>query len=348
MASSATSQFPVFPPFQMPSNALSAKNYSTRPNIPRSEACVALTPCPTPKREQQDAPPLDLDAIDAALLNFAREPITPPPDPEANIARDRQLEKQSRKSLLDAGCPPCYPPELEFPLQSVLEEYEVVSYWQSLSDTARVVLTAQLSDWEDFRKYQRDIRRHCLHRKTFGDFEEKVRDRRRRHGLEGDASLHPELEKQSQLHNWIEFQNYHLHLHERYGKDLKGKTEELDTAREKLETSRLKDPTVVGFFEMGVKDHRNKLEKHKKMLLWIEQQRKAMATEQATSLQASGDHDRLSIMLTRPSPRRRKTDEARRSPLGPVRTAVSKQPVSPRKKRVRGSRSPGQRGWPAA
>lgn len=280
--------------------------------------------------------------------NFAREPITPPPEPEANIARDRQLEKQSRKSLLDAGCPPCYPPELEFPLQSVLEEYEVVSYWQSLSDTGRVVLTAQLSDWEDFRKYQRDIRRHCLHRKTFGDFEEKVRDRRRRHGLEGDASLHPELEKQSQLHNWIEFQNYHLHLHERYEKDLKGKTEELDTAREKLETSRLKDPTVVGFFEMGVKDHRNKLEKHKKMLLWIEQQRKAMATEQATSLQASGDHDRLSIMLTRPSPRRRKTDKARRSPLGPVRTAVSKQPVSPRKKRVRGSRSPGQRGWPAA
>lgn len=263
--------------------------------------------------------------------NFAREPITPPPDYEADIAQDRELEKQSRKSLLDAGCPPCYPPELEFPLQNVLEEYEVVSYWQSLSDTGRVVLTAQLSDWEDFRKYQRDIRRHYLHWKTFGDFEEKVRDRRRRHGLEGDAFLHPELEKQSQLHNWIEFQNYHLQLHERYEKDLKGKTEELDAAREKLETSRLEDPTVVDFFEMGVKNHRNKLEEHKKMLLWIEQQRKAMATEQATSLQAPGDHDRLSIMLTRPSPRRRKTDKARRSPLGPVRTAVSKQPVSPRK-----------------
>ena len=88
---------------------------------------------------------------------------------------------------------------------------------------------------------------------------------------------------------------------------------------------------MVGFFEIGVNNHRNKLEKHKKMLLWIEQQRKAIATEQATSLQASGDHDRLSIMLTRPSPRCRKTDKARRSPLGPVRTAVSKQPVSPRK-----------------
>ena len=176
------------------------------------------------------------------------------------------------------------------------------------------------------------MRLQHLHRKTFGDFEEKVRGRWRRHGLEEDASLHPELERQSRLQNWIEFQNYHLQLHERYEKDLKGKMEELNAAREKLETSGLKEPTVVGSLETGVKNHRSKLEEHRKMLQWIEQQRKAMATEQATSLQASSDHDRPSIMPTHPSLRRRKTDKACRSSLGPVPTTVSKQPASPRKR----------------
>jgi len=71
--------------------------------------------------------PLDLHAINTALLsvclcwavivyadrwqhsNFTREPITPPPDPGANIARDRELERQSRMTLLGVGCPPLLP-----------------------------------------------------------------------------------------------------------------------------------------------------------------------------------------------------------------------------------------------
>lgn len=101
---------------------------------------------------------------------------------------------------------------------------------------------------------------------------------------------------------------------------------------EKVETSGLKDPMVVGFLEIGVKNHRSKLEEHKKVPRWIGQQRKAMATEQATSLRTSRDCDRLSIMLIHPSPRRREAGKARRSPLGPIRTAVSKPPVSPRKR----------------
>jgi hypothetical protein len=121
------------------------------------------------------------------------------------------------------------------------------------------------------------------------------------------------------LESWIEFQNYHIEPHEGYEKDLQGKTEELDSARKKLETSFLEDPEVVGFLESGVKNRESKLEEHDKMLRWIEQQRKAMVTEQATSLQASRDHDRPRILSTP----RRKTDKNGRSPLG---TAVSKQP----------------------
>ncbi len=264
--------------------------------------------------------------------NFAREPpITPPPDPEANIARDRELEHQSRKALLEAGCPPCYPLDFEFPLQNVPEECEVVSYWQSLPVTGRVVLTAQLSDWEDFCKYQRGVRRYYLQRNTFATFLKRVRDRRRRHGLEGDVSLLPDPGQQSQLETWIEFQNYHIELHEGYEKDLQGKTEELDSSRKQLEMSLLEDPEEVGFLESGLKNRKSKLEEHNKMLRWIEQHRKAMVIKQATSLQASRHHDPPRTLTTPLSPARRKADKSHRSPLGPLRTAVSKQP--PRKRR---------------
>jgi hypothetical protein len=166
------------------------------------------------------------------------------------------------------------------------------------------------------------VRRYYLQQNIFPKFLKRARDRRRRHGLEGDVFLLPDPGQQSQLESWIEFQNYHIEPHEGYEKDLQGKTEELDSARKKLETSFLEDPEVVGFLESGVKNRESKLEEHDKILRWIEQQRKAMVTEQATSLQASRDHDRPRILSTP----RRKTDKNGRSPLGPVRTAVSKQP----------------------
>jgi hypothetical protein len=67
------------------------------------------------------------------------------------------------------------------------------------------------------------------------------------------------------------------------------------------------------------------------MLRWVEQQRKAMVIEQATSLLASRDHDRPRTLPTPFSSGRLKTEKSRHSPLGPVRTAVFKQP--PRKRR---------------
>jgi len=153
------------------------------------------------------------------------------------------------------------------------------------------------------------VRRYYLQQNIFPKFLKRAWDRRRRHGLKGDVFLLPDPGQQSQLESWIEFQNYHIEPHEGYEKDLQGKTEGLD-------------PEVVGFLESGVKNRESKLEEHDKILRWIEQQRKAMVTEQATSLQASRDHARPRILSTP----RRKTDKNGCSPLGPVRTAVSKQP----------------------
>jgi hypothetical protein len=99
-------------------------------------------------------------------------------------------------------------------VDNVSDEYGALLYYQSLAGTRLVPLKAQLSDWENFCKYQRDVRRYYLRRKTFVAFNEKVRERRRRHGLEGDASLDPDPETQTPLQNWTEFQNFHLELYE--------------------------------------------------------------------------------------------------------------------------------------
>jgi hypothetical protein len=232
---------------------------------------------------------------------YDRQSTTPPPDPEANIAQDRQLENRSRKSLLEAGCPPCYPPEFEFPLQIVPAEYEVISYWQSLSGTGRTVLAAQWTDWEEFRDYQRKSRKHYSN--TFSKFKEKIQDRQRRHGVEEDVALRPDLEEQSLVQNWIEFRDYHLQLHERCEQDVEDKVKKI---RESL---MLKDQTV-SFLERKLKISKSKLKEHEKLLRWIEQERKKMGAIQGTS-------------PTR-HPRHRKTGR-RRSPLGPVRAAVSKE-----------------------
>lgn len=94
-----------------------------------------------PKREQQIAPPLDVDALQKALRSVPllccplpadtlhrdlprqsltpTPPPTPPPDHESDIAESLELEKQARKHLSEDGCPPCYPADLGFPLHDI-------------------------------------------------------------------------------------------------------------------------------------------------------------------------------------------------------------------------------------
>ena len=166
----------------------------------------------------------------------------------------------------------------------------------------------------------------------FPTFLDKVRDRRRRHGLEGDICLLPEPSQQTRLENWIEFQDYHLELHELEEKGLKEEWENLDTARKRWETSR----EAIDVLQGRVKHAESKLEEHRKMLRWIEQQRKEIVDKQATSVQI-GDHDQPASMPTSSSPGRRKRNQSSRSSFDPVRSAVSKKSFS-RQKSLRLSR----------
>lgn len=87
---------------------------------------------------EENAPSLslDLDAVNEKLLDHSREEspfITPPPPShEEMLALAQKEEQQSSNALLVAGCPPCYPIDAVFPLPKDAEEYEAVSYFNSL------------------------------------------------------------------------------------------------------------------------------------------------------------------------------------------------------------------------
>ncbi|KAL9014763.1 MAG: hypothetical protein Q9173_000593 [Seirophora scorigena] len=255
--------------------------------------------------------------------------ITPPPDHAAIDEQARQLEKQSRKALVDAGCPPCYPSDLAFPLRNVPEKYEIVSYWQSIGGTGHAVLTPQLSDWKASCDYQKRNRRYYVARGTFPVFVDRVRDRRRRHGLQGDVYLLPEPEEQDRLQNWVEFQNYHLEHHECEERELKVRTEKWNAAR------KISAETLF-ISEAKMKISERKLEEHSKMLRWIEQQREIMVTEQVASIHTIEDHNRAGYIPLPTFPGLRKKKQKSRSLFDPVRSAVTKEPW-PKQKSLRPS-----------
>lgn len=260
---------------------------------------------------------------------------TPPPDLESNIENVRSREEDARKTLKEDGCPPCYPNNVEFPLQNVPKHCEaIIGYWKSLPGTGSLVLCAQLSDWGLFRKYQGDIRQH--YQQNFYIFQQKVHDRRQRHGLQGDICLHIYPQQQSHLDNWIEFQNYHLDIHEGLAKEIDDRRKELDAERKKLGTSVSGSTAAedVENFSRRVECDEEKLRMHQTLLQWIEDQRVFLVAQEAllmkTALpqddQSDAAEEKSTTIRRRTATARRKGQATARPVLGPVRSAVSKTP----------------------
>lgn len=193
------------------------------------------------------------------------------------------------------------------------------------------MLRAQLSDWERFRGFQRKIRQYYRH-KSFSDFEGKVRERRRRHQLGGDVRLRFNQGQQSRLENWIEFQNYHLHIHEGLEKERDDLKEELDVARKKVEDEDAAD------LEQMLEAAEQQLRRHKNLLRWVEQERMVIDAVYPPSVE--GDHDDQDGALKavrRPS----KFDRRKRRPhavLGEVR--ISKPKLRKRNMQCRKRKAP--------
>ena len=260
---------------------------------------------------------------------------TPPPDHELDVAISHEIDNKARKDVEEDGCPPCYPRSLGFPLQNIPEEYEgIVSYFNSLPPTGLSVLPAQLSDWRSFRNYQERIRRYRLQRKNFTIYQEEVRDRRRRHGYEANGYPHPDQKQQSRLENWIEFQNYHLAIHERFEENIKNEREKLRAARarKQSEDAELRDERGVKLYGYRLKDNERQLRQHEILLRWVEQQRVVMAAEQTTFVDDTGCYDdRKQARRVGPkgvtgnlAPGHRKRGRKARSILNPLPSGVSK------------------------
>ena len=159
------------------------------------------------------------------------------------------------------------------------------------------MLCAQRSDWQQFRQYQQRQRRRYRN-ESFGIFLNKVRERRRAHGLDDNVHLLLDSQEQSRQQNWIEFQDYHLKLHERQEQERDGLQKDLR-------------PISLDFAERT-------LRWHEVMLWWIEEHRLAMDPLPPTPVEkGSGDPNSSSNY------QRRSTRRDTPAVLGKVRVSKS-------------------------
>ena len=148
---------------------------------------------------------------------------TPPPDPEESFQRDLRMEREAYDALVNEGGIPLYPIDLILDVfNDNPGQYEdVVSYWDSFSPYGRSHLFKQLRAWRRFRDYQKRVRRYFIERNRFPEYPQRIRDRRQRHGLEGDVELLEEFDKQSKLQNWVEYQDSQYQTLEKLEKKIK-------------------------------------------------------------------------------------------------------------------------------
>jgi len=197
-------------------------------------------------------------------------------DEDEKNEESRRLEAHARKELEDAGCPPCYPPDVDITTRNVPQKFQaIVDYWLASLRTDDVVLCAQVLDYRKFLADQLQTRRR-LRNKCFGKFEDEVRERRRRYGLRGDVHLLPGSRQHSQLQNWVEFQNYHLKKLERLETEQDESRQKLDDARKLASNRSAAAPECAEALEHILQRDERSIEQRKVLLDWIEQWRQVM------------------------------------------------------------------------
>ena len=269
--------------------------------------------------------------------------MTPPLDEEEENEESRLFEVQARKDLEKEGCPPCYPSDLEIPLRNPPEKYQpIIGYWQSFPGTGDVVLRTQLSDWQKFRVSQSAARRG-VPKKSFSQYVDEVCKRRERHEVGGNIRLRSDMAQQSRLEHWIEFQNYHLRKLERFEKMRDKREKELDNAWRKAGAmdnafSKCLPDDAKTLRQLLKVDNRD-LERHKVLLLWIEQQRQAMDPGYSAPIKEDdGMHTALTSVQKTPTRDRRTKRSEGSAVLGKIR--VSKVKSIKHHRRARKSKPP--------
>ncbi|KAK7539131.1 hypothetical protein JOL62DRAFT_413966 [Phyllosticta paracitricarpa] len=259
---------------------------------------------------QQQSHPADADALTKALELALDQPYTGPaspgalsssepsthaPDPieqQKEKMRFRQetiaLENDRRKTLEDLGCLPCCPAQFEFPYEGELGKCrESVQCWK---DDVGQVFSVQLQSWKRFLWERKRERPTHFTRNAITSYQNRLRFRRQRHGLQGDVHLEANVDDQTKLQDWIEYEDYQLRSLERQEKELK-------------QVSRRYDRSLVVFYIRGV-------ETTKARLRWIREQREIMVAEGAGS-------DATSEIQAEPNPTRHADQpQGRKAPNG--------------------------------
>ncbi|KAI9783321.1 MAG: hypothetical protein M1816_001419 [Peltula sp. TS41687] len=272
--------------------------------------------------------PLDVEALDDALQSLQSGPLAPPTEPpeynadedfstpppmdeEEEIQESRVFEAKARKKLENEGCPPCYPANLEVPLQNPPEEYRgIISYWESLSAFGIGVLCRQASDWEQFCR--RRAMRQPYRWRHLNDFEDEIRRRRHKYGVQGDIYLQRSILQQNRLQNWVEYQDYHFREHEKIER-------EIADLRKRLED----EPQHASIYQGRLAYAERRLVRHEILLQWNEQQRIAM---EGPPLMERDDYgNALKAVRRPPGPGRRKRQPSTRAVFGEAGVSKPKQ-----------------------
>ena len=175
---------------------------------------------------------------------------TPPPDYEREFEEDVQEEREAYNTLVDEGGIPSYPVDLVFDVfdKNPGEYEDIVSYWESRRGGGHnSIFQTQLREWRKFRDYQLRVRRYFLERDKFPEYQQRVHDRRRRHGLEGDVEILPDRDQQSKLANWMEYQDIKYQGIEDFEKSIERAHQKVESTQKALEEAGL--PGYEGVFD---------------------------------------------------------------------------------------------------
>lgn len=125
------------------------------------------------------------------------------------------------------------------------ESADIMDYWNSVAMDGRV-LTAQLEDWQRFRKFQQKVRK----RPDWQGYLDEVQNRRETYGLQRNVILEKDPKVQDKLTTWLEYQELEHRLQERL-QNLFDTNQETFAAR----LAELGEDNIPEFLKIGTQDY---------------------------------------------------------------------------------------------
>ena len=207
-----------------------------------------------------------------------------------------EAERGFHQALIEAHGRSCYPIELAPGIYKDPGPYtEIMSYWDG--GVCSTPIGKQKQRWDEFRQFQLRVRGYFLRHSTFPELQQRVTDRRRRHGLDGDVRLLEDRDKQSDLDHWMEYQDYELQTGERFEMNLEKAKAILITRRDAVAEAGLtvyeevQDLDFGGYFALS-NSHRD--EESPAWKRWFQAERKL---ELAESRLKAADSDDLGDLV---------------------------------------------------